>query len=218
MHTDCASMRRARRRGIPPALGVLLAVVVSASFPSVAAAGAVYRFVDEHGVVHLSNVPSDPRYRSYRPLAVRGTLGAPPPVSNTNRADFRRYDDLFERASHAYGLSPALIKAVVRTESNFQADAVSRKGAQGLMQLMPKTAAQLGVRDAFRPSENVLAGTRYLRSMLDRYGDVRYALAAYNAGPTAVDRYGGIPPYPETRQYVKRVMRFYRRYNRDFSQ
>jgi soluble lytic murein transglycosylase-like protein len=196
-------------------LGVALWWVVGGP-PSLAQAGAVYRFVDEHGVVHLSNVPSDPRYRSYRPTAISGTLGAVPPVSYTNLSDYRRYDDLFERASHAYGLSPALIKAVVRTESNFKADAVSRKGARGLMQLMPKTAAQLGVRDAFRPSENVLAGTRYLRSMLDRYGDVRYALAAYNAGPTAVDRYGGIPPYPETRQYVKRVMRYYRRYDRDF--
>ncbi len=176
----------------------------------------MYRFVDEHGVVHLSNVPSDPRYRSYRPREVRGTLGVRPSISSTNLSNARRYDTLIERASHAYGLSPALIKAVVRTESNFQADAVSRVGAQGLMQLMPKTAAELGVRDAFRPSENVLAGTRYLRTMLDRYGDLRYALAAYNAGPTAVDRYGGIPPFPETRQYVKRVMYHYRRYDRDF--
>ena len=178
----------------------------------------VYRYVDERGVVHLSNVPTDTRFRRYRPALVGGSI-PPSALSRPHRGGKgpARFDDLIARAGVINGLSPALIKAVVRAESNFQPDAVSRKGAQGLMQLMPKTARSLGVRDALRPSENVFAGSRYLRNMIDRYGDLRYALAAYNAGPTAVDRYGGVPPYPETRQYVDRVLRFYRRYHGQFA-
>jgi len=100
----------------------------------------------------------------------------------------------------------------------FNAGAVSRKGAQGLMQLMPRTAASLGVEDALHAGDNVRGGTRYLRLMLDRYGDdLSRALAAYNAGPTAVDRYRGVPPYRETRAYVKRVLTYYRHYHGDFS-
>ena len=108
------------------------------------------------------------------------------------------------------------MKAVVRAESNFQPDAVSPQGAQGLMQLMPQTAAELGIRDPMRADQNLRGGTRYLRAMIDRFGDWRHALAAYNAGPHAVERYGGIPPYRETREYVDRVLHYYRRYDGDF--
>jgi soluble lytic murein transglycosylase len=108
------------------------------------------------------------------------------------------------------------VKAVIAAESNFDPAAVSRRGAQGLMQLMPETAAALGVADPLQPLENVRAGTRYLRLMIDRYGDLERALAAYNAGPTVVDHYGGIPPYPETRDYVQRVLTYYRHYHGDF--
>lgn len=114
--------------------------------------------------------------------------------------------ELVTRAALAQRLEPALVLAVVQAESGFNPRAVSPAGAKGLMQLMDGTARALGVRDPFDPVENVVAGTRYLRQMLDRFGDERLALAAYNAGPGAVQRYGGIPPYPETQRYVTTVL------------
>jgi len=131
-------------------------------------------------------------------------------------SDARRFEPgleaLIRRTARRYRVDPHLVKAVVAAESNFDALAVSEKGAQGLMQLMPATAKQMGVQSPFRPSENIQGGVRYLKTLLDRYDDVDLALAAYNAGPVAVDRFGGIPPYPETETYVKRVLRFYREY------
>lgn len=125
----------------------------------------------------------------------------------TNAADLRT---LAVEAGRRHGLDPELVLAVVSVESAFRADAVSRKGAQGLMQLMPGTAANLGVADAFDPAQNLDGGTRHLGSLLARYdGDLRKALAAYNAGAGAVARHGGIPPYRETRSYVERVLRRY---------
>jgi soluble lytic murein transglycosylase-like protein len=129
----------------------------------------------------------------------------------------REYDGLIGLTAREHEIEPALIKAVIAAESNFDPEAVSRKGAQGLMQLMPVTATRLGVEDPLRPTENVRGGTRYLRLMLDRYGDVERAVAAYNAGPAAVDRFGGVPPYPETQDYVRRVLTYYRHYHGDFS-
>ena len=116
-------------------------------------------------------------------------------------------DALIRRLGESHGLPPELLRAVIRQESAFDPYAVSRKGAQGLMQLMPATARRLGVKDVFDPAENVLGGVRLLRQLLDRYGgDARLALAAYNAGEGAVDRYGAVPPYPETRDYVDRIV------------
>jgi membrane-bound lytic murein transglycosylase B len=117
-------------------------------------------------------------------------------------------------AARRYNLPPGLIKGVIRAESNFQIAAVSHAGAQGLMQLMPATAKELGVRNPFDIEENIDGGARYLRQMLDSFGgDVKVALAAYNAGPGAVERYGGrIPPYQETEEYVDRVLRFSRQF------
>ena len=120
-------------------------------------------------------------------------------------------DTLLRESARRHGLDPALLRAVVSIESNFRAEAVSPKGAQGLMQLMPATAASLGVRDAFDPADNVDAGSRHLASLLASYGgDLRKALAAYNAGAGAVARHGGIPPYRETRDYVDKVLKRYR--------
>ncbi len=104
----------------------------------------------------------------------------------------------------------ALIDAIIWAESGYQADAVSPKGAVGLMQLMPETAKMLGVKEPTNAEENIRSGVRYLSALLNRYGDVRVSLAAYNAGPGAVNHFGGIPPYSETREYVFKVMRFYR--------
>ena len=106
---------------------------------------------------------------------------------------------------------------MVAAESGFDRLAVSRAGAQGLMQLMPETAQHLGVEDPFAPEQNLRGGGRYLRSLIDRYGDLTRALAAYNAGPEAVDHYGGLPPYRETRAYVERVLTYYRSYHGDFA-
>jgi len=129
----------------------------------------------------------------------------------------RDFDGLIVRTSRRLGVDPALVKAVVAAESNFEAAAVSHAGAQGLMQLMPETAHEMGVETPFEPDENLDGGVRYLRAMLDRYDDTRLALAAYNAGPDAVDRHDGVPPYPETRAYVERVLDFYRGYRARFS-
>jgi soluble lytic murein transglycosylase-like protein len=122
------------------------------------------------------------------------------------------FDPLIRENARRFGLDPALVKAVVAAESNFEVAAVSHAGAQGLMQLMPATAREMGVKAPFDPRENLMGGSRYLRDMLDRYDDVKLALAAYNAGPTAVDRYDGVPPYPETTAYVNRVLRYFEDY------
>lgn len=117
---------------------------------------------------------------------------------------------VIEREAQRQGLSPELVQAVIQAESGYNAKALSSKGAMGLMQLMPATAAILAVDDPWDPVQNVRGGVAYLRRMLDRFGRLELALAAYNAGPTAVERYDGIPPYRETRTYVARVLRLYR--------
>lgn len=118
-------------------------------------------------------------------------------------------DDIFLKAAETYQVPVNLIKAVAKTESNFNPDAVSCCGAQGVMQLMPSTAAGLGVTDAFDPEQNIMGGTKYLSQMLDRYdGDVKLTLAAYNAGAGNVAKYGGVPPFKETQAYVERVMEY----------
>lgn len=120
-----------------------------------------------------------------------------------------RIGQLIRHHADRQSLDPRLIQAVIQVESGFRADALSRRGAMGLMQLMPDTAKLLAVRDPWDPGENIRGGTTYLRSMLDRFQRLDLALAAYNAGPTAVDRYGGLPPYGETRNYVRRVLQLY---------
>ncbi|HLU67384.1 MAG TPA: lytic transglycosylase domain-containing protein [Kofleriaceae bacterium] len=213
-----------------------LAWAVALGLGAASAQAEFYRYVDDQGVVHLTDSPTSRSFAKYRPalhgsgkgiqliarrssilgLGRREIRYTPPAPGRAGRPEPSSYDALIERMAARYDVPAALIKAVVKTESNFQRHAVSRKGAQGLMQLMPGTAADLGVEDAFSAEQNVRGGTRYLRAMMDRYGDWRHALAAYNAGPGAVDQYGGIPPYRETREYVERVLHYYRRYDGDF--
>jgi soluble lytic murein transglycosylase-like protein len=185
--------------------------------PRADANGPLYRYIDASGTVHFTNVSKGRRYHrvflTERGL-VRGGVGRRPDPKQP--PEYAGYDWLISRAAAAYDLDPALVKAVIAAESNFDRRAVSRAGAQGLMQLMPKTAQSVGVSDPLEPTQNVLGGVRYLREMLDRYGDTTRALAAYNAGPTAVDRHGGVPPFRETQAYVERVLDYYRGYHRDF--
>lgn len=115
-------------------------------------------------------------------------------------------ENIFEAASEKYGIPVNLLEAVAKAESGFQADAVSSCGAQGVMQLMPSTARSLGVEDSFDPEQNIMGGAQYLSGLLNRYGDPKLALAAYNAGSGNVDKYGGIPPFEETQNYVEKVM------------
>jgi soluble lytic murein transglycosylase-like protein len=131
-------------------------------------------------------------------------------LSADDHERLKKLDPLLRRASQVYGVDLPLIQAVIKVESDFDHRAVSSKGAQGLMQLMPETAQDLGVVNCFNPIENIDAGVRYLRQLLEDFqGHLQYALAAYNAGKDAVMKYGGIPPFPETQQYVQRVLRYY---------
>jgi hypothetical protein len=200
-------------RGLPWLKGLtgLAAACLLAVIGSEPVGASVYRYVDDRGVIHFTDVPQDARYEQVE--ISREAVGRRQRAhQSVELPDVEAYDNLILISAREHGVEPALVKAVIAAESNFEPNAISRVGAQGLMQLMPATADSLGVEDAFHPKENVDGGTRYLRAMLDRYGDVRRALAAYNAGPTAVDRYNGIPPYRETRNYVIRVLHYYRGY------
>lgn len=199
-------LQRARRDFGAFVLAILVCLSLSAD---AAVAGNIFSYIDEAGVTHFSNVPNDARYV---PVVLRTVY----PQSPSRVPSYRGYDGLILLNARANDVPPALVKAVIAAESRFDSEAVSHAGAQGLMQLMPETARALGVDDPFRPDENVRGGTAYLRAMLDRYGDFSRALAAYNAGPTAVDRHQGVPPYRETRDYVRRVLNYYRHYDSDF--
>jgi len=125
-------------------------------------------------------------------------------------------DALVGSNAATWQVDPSLVKAIIANESGFNANATSKVGAQGLMQLMPSTAQSVGVRDSYDPGQNVAGGTRYLKGLLDRFnGDVRLAVAAYNAGPNAVEKYGDVPPYAETQNYVKNVLGSYAKYRTD---
>jgi hypothetical protein len=167
----------------------------------------VYQYVDPSGVTHFTNVPTDDRYslffREEREFLSKG--------------DFYRFDHIISQAAEKYGIDFELIKAVIKVESNFDSLAVSKKGARGLMQLMPNTAKELLVQDSFDPLENIDAGVRYLKKLLGRFkGKLNLALAAYNAGGDAVSKNEGrIPPYEETTNYVRKVIQYFNIYLED---
>jgi len=169
----------------------------------------IYKYVDEEGVIHFTNVPTNGKFKLFyreKPVHFQSNLGS----------QLEKYDHLIFKTSEKYNINYNLIRAVIKAESNFNPQAVSRTGAKGLMQLMPKTAYALQVKDSFEPEENIDGGVRYLRYLLNLFqGDLYLALAGYNAGENAVIHYKGIPPYPETRTYVQRVLRFYQEYSKE---
>ena len=168
----------------------------------------IYRYKDEKGVWHFSNIKSNSRYKPYLSRSVKRRR------SQTPKQDVVRYDPLIQKASKRFNVDKFFIKAIIKAESAFDSMAVSNKGAQGLMQLMPDTADDMEVENPFDPKENIFGGTRYVSLLLKRFNNNKtLALAAYNAGPEVVESRNGIPPYPETRTFVKRVMNYYQSYN-----
>ncbi len=158
----------------------------------------IYRHVDKYGRVHYTNVPTNNKFRFYR-----------------REGQTYQLESLITHFAQKFKLDSSLIKAVIKVESDFNPQVVSSKGAQGLMQLMPETAREIGVKNPFDPSDSIYGGSFYLRKMLDSFDlNLDYALAAYNAGPGTVRRYGGIPPFEETQNYVKRVKHYFDFYSR----
>ena len=178
----------------------LLVTLAVALVPSTSAAQ-IYTTRDANGTIVLSNRRVD------SPTQVFHVPGAPGYRTTTEgvASNAELYEDLVREHSQRQSLRPELVRAVIQVESGFNPGATSSKGAMGLMQLMPQTARSLGVFNAYDPEENIRGGTRYLRQLLDKFGDEQLALAAYNAGPGAVDKYDGIPPYRETKEYVRKV-------------
>ena len=192
------------------AFGLLAAVLALALAPAADAQIFVYR--DEYGRTYFTDTPQHEGYERYKP---KGTVRHRPGVKP--RLHAKTFDIAIKRASVQHGVSAALVKAIIAAESGFDPDAMSDKGARGLMQLMPDTARELGVDDALDPWQNIDGGTRYLGEMIERFpGELSLAVAAYNAGPEAVKKHRGVPPYEETRSYVERVLRLYKKYHADF--
>lgn len=196
----------------------ILTAMLACGLTAQSASADIYSFTDENGIVHFSNVPTDKRYV---PFMVANDTVAKKTISATRgrRPDTPakvQYDVIIEEIARIYALESALIHAVVSAESAYNATAVSKKGAAGLMQLMPETAQRYGATDRFDPVQNLHAGTRYLSDLLKMFnGNVSLALAAYNAGENNVVKYGNqIPPFQETRTYVPRVLDLYKKYQR----
>ncbi len=170
--------------------------------------GDIYKYVDPEGVIHITNVPTDSNVPYILVMKEkRVVIEIKGPITD--------YEDLIVNASERYRVDPALVKAVIKAESNFNHRAVSPVGARGLMQLMPATAAKLQVEDSFHPENNIDGGVRYLRYLMNLFnGNLPLVLAAYNAGENTVLRYNNrIPPYEETRTYVRRVLDYFDKYS-----
>ena len=215
--TECAGGNGANVAGIPSIVKVILAGLLVWALSAGIVQADIYRHVDADGKVHFTNVPHDSRYKIYRKEKRK-----PDPVADTLAGAIRRFDD-HERARYDKDilsaarntqLEPALIHAVISAESGYNPLARSRKGAAGLMQLMPETAKRYGVKNRLDPAQNISGGARYLRDLIRMFNnDLQLAVAAYNAGENAVVKFGNrIPPYRETMTYVPRVMSYYRRY------
>jgi len=187
-----------------PVLFILIALIVVFASESICMAD-FYAFTDSSGKMHISNAPMDGRFEMIM-RETRDKKNAPVTEASIDR--------IIRAKSEKYGVDPTLVKAMIKAESNFKPSATSEDGAKGLMQLMPGTALEMGVADISDPAENIDGGVRYLGHLLDVFGsDTSLAIAAYNAGEKAVRRYGAIPPFAETRDYVKKVLQYYDDYS-----
>ncbi len=183
-------------------VSLLISVLFVILFHGIAAAD-IYRYKDENGVWHFTNIKTDRRYKLY----MRS-------YKKKSSQYIKDYDYIIKQASKRFKIDPSLIRAVIKAESDFDENAVSQKGAQGLMQLMPGTANDMDVDNPFNPEENIFGGTRYLGLMMKRFKkNIKLALAAYNAGPEKVEEYKGIPPFKETKNFIRRVLKYYKHYN-----
>lgn len=173
----------------------------------------IYKYEDSDGVLHFTDAPTDRRFKIFmrdiqKDKRLRTNFGFARAARNP-----AEFDHIINSCAAEFGVDRSLVKAVIHAESGYNPNAVSSKGAAGLMQLMPGTAQHLKVADSFNPSDNIRGGVRYLRFLLDTFkGDVTLALAAYNAGLSKVAKYGGVPPYDETRNYVSKVLSYQRNY------
>ncbi len=162
----------------------------------------IYHYIDEDGVPHFTNIKTERRYQLYYRFANQ------PPVDY-----IKSYQKIINQAAKHYDMDSALIKAVIKAESDFDKHAISNKGAKGLMQLMPDTASDMNLKNPFDPKENIFAGTRYLSLLLKRFNnDITLALAAYNAGPENVAAHKGLPPFRETKNFIARVINYHKQY------
>jgi len=176
---------------------ILIVTLLIALFAPTNGLAGIYRHVDARGRVFFTNIPASSKFLFYR-----------------SEGERYRLESLITHFAQKFQLDRSLIKAMIKVESNFNPRVVSSKGAQGLMQLMPETAEEVGVRNPFDPSDSIHGGALYLRKMLDSFDlNLDYALAAYNAGPGAVRRYGGIPPFEETQNYVRKVKHYFSYYS-----
>ncbi len=184
-------------------LFVLVTLLITLSIASPAWAD-IYKYEDAQGVIHLTNVPTESGVKYTLIMREKRVL-----LDRKLGYNISEYDDLIIKASERHKIEPALIKAIIKAESNFNHRAVSPKGARGLMQLMPATASSLQVQDSFHPENNIEGGVKYLRYLLNYFnGNLPLALAAYNAGENAVIRHRGVPPYRETQVYIQRVLTY----------
>jgi len=195
-----------KKYAIATFLFICLSFLTSPSF------GGIYRYEDERGVIHFTNCPRDAKFK----LHIKENKEDWEEIASfSSTRDSNRYDRLISEFSKKYQVDFALIKAMIHAESGFNPYAVSRKGAKGLMQLMPQTAQRVNVFDVYNPRENIEGGVRYFKYLLNRFNDdLRLSLAAYNAGENLVYELRSIPPYRETVDYVRKVLNYYQSYKR----